>query len=232
MANDIVLTFLGHSAWQIRHGEFDILIDPFLTHNPKASVSADELTPTHIVLTHGHDDHIGDTVSIAKRTGALVIAAAEIQDYVEQRGCRGWGMNTGGGHNFPFGRLKFTIAHHSSGSSKWEDLGNPMGVLLTIAGKTIYHAGDTGLFLDMKLIGERHPIDVALVPIGDNFTMGPEDGVAAIEFLKPKVAIPMHYNTSPLIEVDPEIFRSGVQALGIEARILEPGEQYVLATGE
>jgi L-ascorbate metabolism protein UlaG (beta-lactamase superfamily) len=139
-------------------------------------------------------------------------------------------MNIGGARSFPFGRLKFTIAHHSSAGPNGESLGNPMGVLLTLGGRTIYHAGDTGLFLDMKLIGERHPIDVAIVPIGDNFTMGPEDAVAAIEFLNPKVAIPMHYNTFPPIEVDPAIFIDGVRALGIDATIVEPGETYTLRT--
>lgn len=230
MANGITMTFLGHAAWQIRHGAHDILIDPFITNNPKATVDPDDLNPTHIILTHGHGDHLGDTVEIARRCDALVIGAAEVQDYVEAKGCRGWGMNIGGARDFEFGRLKFTIAHHSSAGPDGIDLGNPMGALLMLGGRTIFHAGDTGLFLDMELIGRRHPIDVALLPIGDNFTMGVDDGIAAVEMLRPKVAIPMHYNTFPLIEVDPEQFRVGVEKLGVEARILQPGESYTLET--
>lgn len=229
MPSEISLTFLGHSAWRIVHGDHDILIDPFITHNPVATLKAETLKPTHIILTHGHGDHLGDTVEIAKRTGAQVITTFEVANYCESKGCENpVGMGIGGSHQFDFGRVKFTIAHHSSSASDGTYLGSPAGVLLMIDGRTIYHAGDTGLFLDMKLIGERHPIDVALLPIGDYFTMGVEDAVVAVDFLNPKVAIPMHYNTFPPIQADPQEFASGVKAGGRTAVILNPGETHVI----
>lgn len=225
---DISLTFLGHSAFQIRTGAFELLIDPFITGNPSATVTADSLTPTHIILTHGHGDHLGDAETIAKRTGALVIAPFEVVTYLEERGCKGWGMSTGGAHSFEFGRVKFTIAHHGSGGPGGYSMGTACGVLLMIDGKTIYHAGDTALFYDMKLLGERHPIDVALLPIGDNFTMGIEDAAYAVELLKPKLTIPMHYDTFPPIQVDAGEFSRIVQTSGYKALILNPGQSHTV----
>jgi L-ascorbate metabolism protein UlaG (beta-lactamase superfamily) len=228
MPQEISLRFLGHSAWQIQHGSYDILIDPFVSGNPTAPISAEELHPTHIILTHGHDDHLGDALDIARRTGALVIGSAEVASYVGERGIDAWGMSVGGARTFDFGRLKYTIAHHGVGGPGGYCMGAAMGVLLTIAGKTIYNAGDTGLFMDMKLIGELNSIDLALLPIGDNFTMGIDDAVHAVDFLKPKMTIPMHYNTFPPIEVDPEEFRAKVEARGGMVTILQPGESFRL----
>lgn len=225
---DLSLTFLGHSAFQIRIGRFQILIDPFITGNPSATVSADSLNPTHIILTHGHGDHLGDAEMIAKRTGALVIAPFEVVTYLSERGCNGWEMSTGGARDFEFGRVKFTIAHHGSGGPGGYSMGTACGVLLMIAGKTIYHAGDTALFYDMKLLGERHPMDVALLPIGDNFTMGIEDAAYAVELLKPKLTIPIHYNTFPPIQVDVNEFSRLVAAAGFETLILNPGQSLTL----
>lgn len=225
---DISLTFLGHSAIQIRTGTFEILIDPFLTGNPSASVVAGGVNPTHIILTHGHGDHLGDAEAIAQRTGALVIAPFEVVTYLEERGGKGWAMSTGGACDFEFGRVKFTIAHHGSGGPGGYSMGAACGVLVTIGGKTIYHAGDTALFYDMKLIGERHPIDVALLPIGDNFTMGIEDAAYAVGLLNPKLTIPIHYNTFPAITVDANEFRRLVQSAGHEALILDPGQSHTL----
>jgi len=230
MPSDLTLTFIGHSAWRIVHGDHDILIDPFVTGNPSATIKAEDLHPTHIILTHGHGDHLGDAIDIAKRSGAEVISTFELANYLEEEGVeKSVGMGIGGAHEFAFGRLKFTIAHHSSSAPDGRYLGNPAGVILTIGGRNIYHAGDTALFLDMKLIGERTPLDLALLPIGDFFTMGIDDAVTAVEFLSPKVVIPMHYNTFPPIAVDPQEFRAKVEANGGTAMILEPGESYSLA---
>ncbi|MEP7218604.1 MAG: metal-dependent hydrolase, partial [Bacteroidota bacterium] len=191
MSSDITLSFLGHSAWRIQHGEYDILIDPFITHNPVATVTADQLDPTHIIVTHGHDDHLGDTISIGSRGKAQVITTFEVANYLRDRGCAdAVGMGIGGAHNFDFGRVKFTIAHHSSSAEDGTYLGCPAGVVITIGGRSIYHAGDTALFLDMQLIGSRDHLDVALLPIGDYFTMGIKDAVTAAEFLMADLVIP------------------------------------------
>lgn len=229
MPSEIVLTFIGHSAWRITHGSADILIDPFITGNPVAGIAADDLSPTHIILTHGHGDHLGDTIDIAKRSGAQVITTFEAGNYCQSKGCENVvGMGLGGAHQFDFGRVKFTLAHHSSSAPDGTYLGNPAGVLLGIDGRTIYHAGDTALFLDMKLIGEMNAIDVALLPIGDFFTMGVDDAVKAVEFLHPKLAIPMHYNTFPPIKADPHDFVSKLQANGSRGLVLNPGETHTI----
>ena len=215
MSHAISLTFLGHSAWRIRHRDADILIDPFITGNPAANVRAADLSPTHIILSHAHGDHLGDTVEIAKRSNAQVIAVFELAEWLGAQGCNAWGMSIGGGRNFDFGRVKFTLAHHGSSLPDGGYAGSPAGILLTIDGRTIYHAGDTALFLDMKLIGELNAIDVAILPIGDNFTMGIDDAVRAAEMLSPRLVIPMHYNTFPPIAADPEEFRRKLEARGI-----------------
>lgn len=226
MATDLSIRFLGHSGFQIRHGAFDILIDPFLTHNPLAAVRQEDLNPTHIIVSHGHGDHLGDAVAIAKRNGCQVISVHEIAEWLEAKGVNVWGMGTGGGHDFDWGRLSLTLAHHSSSLPDGAYGGNPAGLVLEIGGRTIYHAGDTGLFLDMELIGRRFKIDVALVPIGDNYTMGIDDAVMAVEMLRPKLAIPMHYNTFPPIAADPAEFARKVGQKGFQARTLAPGDVY------
>jgi L-ascorbate metabolism protein UlaG (beta-lactamase superfamily) len=231
-SSDIILTFIGHAAWRLVHGDHDILIDPFITGNPVATIKADDLNPTHIILTHGHGDHLGDAIGIAKRCGAEIITTFEAANYVKGKGAeKATGMGIGGGHDFPFGRVKFTIAHHSSSAPDGIYLGNPAGVVLTIDGRNIYHAGDTALFLDMKLIGERTPLDLALVPIGDFFTMGVDDAVIAVEMLKPKLTIPMHYDTFPPIKVDAEDFRAKLAARGFAAELLQPGDVHTLQAG-
>ena len=223
------ITWLGHSAFEIVSGETRILIDPCLTDNPVASTTAEELAPDVIIVTHGHGDHVGDTVAISKRTGALVIANFEISVWLQQQGLDNvHAQHIGGAHEFEFGTVKLTVAHHGSMLPDGSNGGNPCGVILQLPGGTIYHAGDTGLFSDMQLIGKTG-LDVAIVPIGDNFTMGPEDSVKAIEFLEPKHALPCHYNTWPLIQQDPDAWAKSVAAeTSAKPTVLQPGETFTL----
>ncbi|MGH7492368.1 MAG: metal-dependent hydrolase [bacterium] len=221
------LTFWGHSCFLVETGTHRLVVDPFLTGNPRAPLKAEQVQCDFILVSHGHGDHLGDAVGIAKRNRATIIANYEIATYCASQGANSHGMHIGGAHNFPFGRVKLTIAHHGSGLHTEDGflyLGNPAGFIITAAGRTIYHAGDTGLFMDMQLIGQMNKIDVALLPIGDNFTMGVEDAVKAVEFLQPRLVIPMHYQTWDLIDADAEVFADKVKSLGVKAQIVEPGE--------
>lgn len=223
------LKYFSHSAFQIttKNGE-KILIDPFLDGNPTSPVKSDDVSADYIVLTHAHGDHIGDTFKIAKKSNSTVIAVNELANYCAEKGAKAHNMHIGGAYNFPFGKVKFTIAHHGSQTPDGQYAGEPAGVLLTIDGKTVYHTGDTGLFYDMKLIGEMNPVDYMLVPIGDNFTMGIDDAVKAVEFVNPKNVIPMHYNTFPVIKEDPENFKSRIEKTGKKCRVLNFGEEIEL----
>lgn len=226
-----VLRFLGHSAFEVVEGDTRILIDPFLTGNPLAAAQAEEFEPTAILLSHAHNDHLGDTLAIAKRTGALVVAIYEIATYLGNHGIQTHGMSIGGGHEFPWGWVKLTQAWHGSTfvdeQGNFQTLGTPAGLLLRVGGRTLYHAGDTGLFGDMALIG-RPGIDLALLPIGDNFTMGPDDALEAVKLIKPEQVIPMHYNTFPVIEQDAAAWARRVEeATGVPCTVLEPGEELV-----
>lgn len=220
------LTFLGHSCVYATDGTHKIVIDPFLTGNPQATASADEIDVDYILVTHGHSDHLGDGVEISKRTGATIVAPNELAAWVSRKGALAHNMHIGGAYQFEFGRVKLTIAHHGSaaGESGLEYTGNPCGFVFDMGGKTIYHAGDTGLFLDMKLIGEINDIDVMFLPIGDNFTMGIDDAVRAVEFVGPKVVIPIHYNTWEIIDADPEEFKKRLAGHDVEVVILKPNE--------
>lgn len=218
------LTFHGHAAWSLDSDGVKILMDPFLSGNPTADVGPDDVEADYILITHAHDDHVGDTVEIAKRTGATVISNFEIANWCGSHGITAHPLHLGGGTEFPFGRVELTIAHHGSSFSDGSYGGNPAGIIVKTGGKTIYNAGDTALFYDMKLIGEIHTPDVALLPIGDNFTMGPEAALRAVELIRPKLVIPMHYNTFDLIAQDAEAFaRRCREEKGVECVVLEPG---------
>ena len=198
----ISITFHGHATFTIDVNGTNLLIDPFLNDNPAATISADDVNPEYILITHGHGDHIYDAMPIAKRTGAKVISNFEIAEWFGAQGHENFhGQHIGGGFQHEFGHVKLTTALHGSALPDGSNGGMPAGFLLTVDGKKIYIAGDTGLFSDMSLIGAGG-IDVAILPIGDNFTMGPEDSILAINFLKPKAVIPCHYNTWPPIEID------------------------------
>ncbi len=224
----IRLTFLGHSGWMIEKDQVTILIDPFLAGNPVAKHKASELRADYICLTHAHGDHLGDALPIAKRTGSIIVSNFEIAQYCEKQGAKVHAMHIGGAHSFAFGKVKLTPAWHGSSFPDGTYGGTPAGLLFTLDGKTIYHAGDTGLFGDMKLIGESHTIDLALLPIGDNFTMGIDDAVKAASLIKPKMVIPMHFNTFDAIKADPEEFLHKMKQIGLHVQLLEPGQSITM----
>lgn len=221
------ITFIGHSTVLIRTDKANLLIDPYITSNALAKQRIEDLPRIDaILLTHGHGDHIEDTQEIAERDDSLIIAIAELAMWFGWKGLRTHGMSIGGGFDFPFGRVALTLAFHGSSVAEPEkeilhDAGMPAGLLLELEGKTIYHAGDTALFSDMKLIGSRNDIDLAFLPIGDNFTMGPEDARIAAQWIGAKKNVPIHYNTFPVIHQDPHAFADD---LGDRALILAPGE--------
>lgn len=223
----IRITFHGHACFSIENDKYYIIIDPFITNNPKSDIKVEDIKVTHILLTHGHDDHFGDTIELAKKNDALIIAPNELGIYCEHKGLQVHRMHIGGGFKFDFGRVKLTQALHGSCIVENNNIictGNPCGFIIEIEGKSIYHAGDTGLFSDMKLIGDMHELDLALLPIGDNFVMGPEDAVIAAKMLNPKLIVPMHYNTFPLIEQSGEEFINELKKIDLSGRIMEPGE--------
>jgi L-ascorbate metabolism protein UlaG (beta-lactamase superfamily) len=216
----IEVMYLGHSGFLISTGKHRLAIDPFLTGNPKAIHRAEDIEPTHIALTHGHEDHVGDTVAIAKRTGATVYAAWEICNWLGEQGVKNLEPgNPGGRIQAPFGSISFTQAFHSS-SHGGRYMGQPCGVVATIGGTTLYHCGDTALFSDMKLIGELYRPQVAMIPVGDRFTMGPEQGARAAQLIGPKVAIPIHWGTWPLLTDDIKAFAPK----GVEVKVMQAGE--------
>ena len=223
------LKYFSHSAFQLTTSTGKkILIDPFLTGNPTAPVKASDVNADYIILTHAHGDHIGDSFDIAKRCNSTFICVNELAEYCKSKGFNAHNMHIGGGYNFEFGRVKFTIAHHGSMTPDNYYGGEPAGIIISADGKNVYHTGDTGLFYDMKLIGEMTSIDYMLLPIGDNFTMGITDALKAVELASPKIAIPMHYNTFPVIAADPNEFKKQAEAKGFKTRVLNFGEEIEL----
>lgn len=220
------LTFLGHSCFLVETAKARLIIDPYLNDNPSAKIKASDVRCDFILVSHGHEDHSGDALEISKRCNAPIIANYEIAEYFGAQGAKTHGMNPGGGHTFPFGRVKLTLARHTSSVNAGLNpiyMGVPCGLLVQADGRTLFHAGDTALFMDMQLIA-RAGIDAAIIPIGDNFTMGPEDALTALDFLKPRFAIPMHYNTWPLINQDAKAFAAEAAKHGHTVRVLETGQ--------
>lgn len=227
--------FLGHACVLVSTETHSVVIDPFLTGNPKAAAKPEDLKVDAVIVTHGHGDHLGDAIDIANRNNCPIIGVFELVTYCQNKGAKqGHPMHIGGSYSFNFGKVKFVPAWHGSGFVEQDGnivyTGNPAGVLLFMDGKTVYHAGDTGLFGDMKLIGELHPIDLAFLPIGGNFTMDIDDAVEAVKLLKPKVVVPIHYGTFPVIEADPNEFAQKVQkdCPETEVKILQPGESVTI----
>lgn len=219
------LTWLGHGSWSLRIDDTHVLLDPFLDDSPTAPVKADEVEADYILVSHGHFDHVADVAAVAKRTNAAVVANYEITQWLtnKQNVENTMGMNLGGCLSLPFGTVKMTIAWHSSQLPDGSDGGNPGGFLLTLAKGKVYFACDTALFSDMKLIGNCG-VDVAVLPIGDLFTMGPEDAVEAVKLISPKCVIPNHYNTWPPIEQDAQLWAEQVRArTSADPLVLEPG---------
>jgi len=233
------IKYHGHSCFELSDGEATLLLDPFLKpNNPVAVASADEVNPTHIALTHGHADHMADAVPVAKRTGAHCVAIVEIAEWLKGQGVEALSdPNLGGTVRFDWGSIKLVPAWHTSTLPGSEEapfsaehgvsISTPSGLIVKIGGVTVYHAGDTCLFGDMKLIGERERPDVALLPIGGHYTMDRHDAVAAAEFIGAKTVIPIHFDTFPPIETDAAAFKADVEAqTSSQVVVLEPGQTH------
>jgi len=220
------LRFLGHACFELTDGTTTVLIDPFLTGNPKAAISADDVNPTTVLLTHGHADHIGDTVAIAKRAGAPVVAIVELASEIGEEGVDVFDPNLGGTVKFDWGWVKLVPAWHTSTTPKGT-VNTPAGLLINFNDTIVYHLGDTCVFSDLQLVGKRAPIDIALMCIGGHYTMDRVDAVDAAELVGAKTVIPCHYNTFPPIETDAEAFKSDVEsATRSNVVVLDPGQSH------
>jgi L-ascorbate metabolism protein UlaG (beta-lactamase superfamily) len=235
------IKFLGHSCFELSDGEARILVDPFLKpNNPAATLTAEDVDPTHIALSHGHADHVADAVAVAKRSGAFCVAIVELAEWLKSRGIEELSdPNLGGTVEFDWGSIKLVPAWHTSTAPGSEEspfsaehgvaLGPAAGLIIRVGETTVYHAGDTCLFGDMKLIAERNPVDVALIPIGGHYTMDRHDAVVAAELIGAKTVIPMHYDTFPPIETDSDAFKAEVEAqTSSQVALLKPGETFTV----
>lgn len=223
----------GHSCVQLTKGDRSIIIDPFLSDNPAALAKPDSIRVQYVLLTHAHADHIQDAVAIAKQNNATIIAIHELATYLSWQGVQTRDMNIGGKLSLDFAEIHMVPAFHSSGIVLHDQksivyAGMPAGLVIRWDGQTVLHAGDTNLFSDMKLIGEKHSIDLAFLPIGDLFTMGPEDAAVAAEWVKAKLVVPVHYNTFELIAQDGEAYTRLLAERGLQGKALKPGESFIL----
>ena len=224
------VTYYGHSCFLVETAGARLVLDPYFTGNPRCPAQAADIKCDYVLVSHGHEDHSCDALGLARQCGATIIANSEIAEYFAAQGVQTHGLNPGGGFNFPFGRVKLTLAHHTSSLEAGLHpiyLGAACGLLIQADGRTIYHAGDTALFLDMQLIG-RAGLDLALLPIGDNFTMGPDDALTALDFLLPKLAVPIHYDTWPVIRQDAADFARRAGLAGHQVKVLAPGSSLAL----
>jgi L-ascorbate metabolism protein UlaG (beta-lactamase superfamily) len=223
------IRFLGHACFELTEGPTTVLIDPFLSpNNPVSPVTAEDVDPTHILISHAHADHVADAVAVATRTGAFCVSIVEIAGWLEGQGVDALAApNLGGTVEFDWGWVKLVQAFHTNTTPDGVAVGQATGLVINVGGKTVYHLGDTCLFGDLKLIADRTPVDVALIPIGGHYTMDRQDAVTAAEFVGAGTVIPMHYNTFPVIQADPEAFKSDVESnMDSQVVILEPGETH------
>lgn len=224
------LTWFGHSCFLLETARHRLVLDPFLDSNPCSPVKAADLQCDFVLCSHGHEDHCADAVALARRCDATILANYELGEFFARQGARVHTLNPGGGHEFPFGHLKLTLAVHSSSyetDGRRSYMGEPCGLLIRAEGRIVYHAGDTALFSDLRLVARPRP-DVALLPIGDNYTMGPEDALAALDMVRPRLAVPMHYDTWPVIAQDAAAFARRAGRAGHKVRVLAPGEGFEL----